>query len=136
MLVDDELHVNPTIHGDDVSVHIKSGEFPVGLVLNEETGEITGTAIKRVSDCQVEIEAVNLVGKSSKVIVFHIQLLSTAAWIIIVILILIVIAVIAYLIYFYQKKKNHQLPITNPPSKKHELKRQIGSDGNTIVSSI
>ena len=113
-IVDDQISIIPSLAGDEISIRIKSGELPIGLSLNEKTGEISGTVMKRVSECKVEIEVLNTVGTASEVITFHIQLLSTVAWVFIYIVIIIVlILIIAVIIWFLNLRRNRQLPKSN-----------------------
>ena len=113
-IVDDQISIIPSLAGDEISIRIKSGELPIGLSLNEKTGEISGTVMKRVSECKVEIEVLNTVGTASEVITFHIQLLSTVAWVFIYIAIIIVlILIIAVIIWFLNLRRNRPLTKSN-----------------------
>lgn len=97
----------PSCEGDSVRFRISSGSLPDGLVLSEETGEISGTPSSSSYKVKVSVEAYNDVGSQKVDLVFKTE--GVLLWIVIGVIVIVVIVVVVAVILL-KKKSSKVLP--------------------------
>ena len=105
----------PSVNGDHAQFLITLGELPEGLVLNAETGEISGKPLQTSNSVTITVEARNDLGSLSTSLELTVRILSAGMifWIVIgviVVLALIVIGIL-YITVFKSKRKLPILPL-------------------------
>ena len=107
--------MTPTYTGEDLVFSVDSGTLPVGLMLNEENGVISGSALSTVSASVVTIKATNQVGSKTATLTFTVKAMSDTMMFIIIgaITVIVVIVVIVLLCMCLKRKKSKspELPI-------------------------
>ena len=112
----------PIVVGDQPRFNITSGVLPDGLVLNAESGEISGKPSHTSSSMRVQIEARNGLGSVTVSMKFTV-LISIGAIVWIVIGVIIVIALIVLLIVLILSRIKPKLPIVKEGSKPSIVKK-------------
>lgn len=98
----------PSCEGDSVVFKVSSGSLPTGLVLSEETGEISGTPTSSSYKVKVTVEASNDVGSQKVDLVFKME--GILLWILIAVIVVVVVLVVVIIVLLRKKKSSKVLP--------------------------
>ena len=108
----DALTLKPIVKGDELSFSVSAGFLPSGLLINDETGEISGSPVVTVSNSIIEITAENEVGSTKTTLTFNVKALSTLTLILIIVAVIVILVALVLFGMFLRKKRSRQLPIT------------------------